>query len=90
MNSNRWKYWTVAAGLLLVPGCSGFGNAPPEPMGLAVEEMRMTQTHDAYAADNHGPLRLNGEKAEHVMSDYRGEAQSGSGIDGDIEINIGK
>jgi len=89
MSNLNWKYLVLAAGLMLVPGCSGYGNPPPEPMGMAVDEMRQAQTHDPYAADNPKPLLLDGEKAGQVVSGYRGEAQSASGIQGDIEINIG-
>ncbi|GGB88720.1 hypothetical protein GCM10011352_13420 [Marinobacterium zhoushanense] len=89
MSRFNWKYMALALGLMFVPGCSGFGNPPPEPMGMALEEMRQAQTYDAYAADNPKPLRLNGDKGEQVILEYRGKAQSSSGIQGDIEINIG-
>ncbi|GAA0702141.1 hypothetical protein GCM10009104_34320 [Marinobacterium maritimum] len=87
MNSKNWTLSMLAAGMLLVPGCST--NPPHEPLGLAVEEMRQMQTQNPDAADSHGPMRLDGDKAHKVISSYRGEAQSASGVAGNIEINIG-
>lgn len=89
MNRLNWTLSMLAAGLVLIPGCSGYGNPPPEPMGLAVEEMRQAQTQNPDAVDHHGPLRLDGEKARKVITGYRGEAQSSSDIARDIQINIG-
>lgn len=90
MNRVNWTTLGVlAAGLLLMPGCSGFGNPPPEPMGLALEEMRRVQTQNPEAGRMAAPLRLDGEKAQQVITGYRGQAQSAPGIAGDINISIG-
>lgn len=85
MNSVMKGLIALGAGVVLV-GCSNYGT---EPMGMAVDEMTMAQTHDPYAADNPKPLRLDGEKAEKVISGYRGVAESAPGVQGDIQINIG-
>ncbi|SIP92149.1 hypothetical protein [Marinobacterium stanieri] len=87
MNTVNWTLSTLVAALLFMPGCSQ--NPPMEPVGLAVEEMRQAQTYDAYAADTPRQMRLDGEKAQQVMTGYRSEAQSAKGVQGDIEINIG-
>lgn len=89
MNYVNWKYIALIGGLFAMPGCSGFGNPPPEPMGMAVEEMAQTQTYAPYANENPGELRLDGAKGQKVIDVYRGNAESGTGIQGDIEINIG-
>ena len=87
MNNLNWILGSLVTSALLMSGCSN--NPPHEPLGLAVEEMRQLQTVDAYAADSPKPLRLDGMKGQKVISGYRGEAQSASGIAGDIQINIG-
>lgn len=87
MNSKIWTLNLLAAGILLLPGCST--NPPHEPLGLAVQEMMQAQTQNPDAVDQHGPMRMDGEKAHKVITGYRGEAQSASGIAGDIEIDIG-
>lgn len=87
MNSKICTLSLLAAGLLMASGCSV--NPPHEPLGLAVEEMRRVQTQNPDAADQHMPLRLDGEKAHKVMTSYRGQAESANGVAGDIEINIG-
>lgn len=87
MNRTNWTLGMLTVGLLLVPGCST--NPPHEPLGLAVAEMRQAQTQNPDAADSPAPLSLDGDKAHKVITGYRGEAQSASGIAGDIEINIG-
>ncbi len=87
MNSKLCTLSLLTTGLLMAPGCSI--NPPHEPLGLAVEEMRQAQTQNPDAVDQHGPLRMDGEKAQQVITEYRGAAQSASGVAGDIEINIG-
>jgi len=87
MNSKLWTLNLLAAGILLLPGCST--NPPHKPLGLAVQEMMQAQTQNPDAVDQHGPMRMDGEKAHKVITGYRGEAQSASGIAGDIEIDIG-
>lgn len=84
MNRLMRTIWVVGVGVV-ISGCSGYGT---EPMGMAVDEMSMAQTYDPYAADNPKPLRLDGEKAEKVITGYRGVAESAPGVQGDIQINI--
>ncbi|MBA4501414.1 hypothetical protein [Marinobacterium marinum] len=86
MNTQYWILITLATGLL-VSGCNI--NPPHPPQGQAVDAMMQVQTHNPNAADQHGPLRLDGEKAHKVITGYRGQAESASGVAGDIEINIG-
>ncbi|MBV0933492.1 hypothetical protein [Marinobacterium weihaiense] len=87
MKSHCWTPALITAATLLLAGCST--NPPHEPLGLAVDTMRQSQTHNPDAADQHGPLRLDGVKAHQVITDYRGQSESATGVAGDIEINIG-
>ncbi|MBR9829231.1 MAG: hypothetical protein GYB41_11385 [Oceanospirillales bacterium] len=89
MNRSNWTLSILAAAVLLIQGCSGYGNPPPEPMGMAVQAMMQAQTQNPDAADDPQSLRLDGNKAQQVITGYRGEAQSATGIAGDIKINIG-
>ena len=44
MNRSNWTLSILAAAVLLIQGCSGYGNPPPEPMGMAVQAMMQAQT----------------------------------------------